>query len=194
MEIILKELTFPARLRFSRPMNDEEFLRFAARNADFRVEREPDGEIFVMSPVTPKTGLIEAGVIEQLYAWTRADNRGKAFSSSTGFMLPNGSVRSPDAAWVSFQRWNVLTLSQQDHLTLLCPEFVIEVRSRSNSLAYMQSRMEMWLANGVELAWLIHPRMGEVTIYRPNDSPEVHHDPSSVHGTGPVAGFALILD
>ena len=194
MEILLRGFVFPARIRFSKPMNDEELHWFSARNADLRIEREPGGEILVMSPVTPKTGLTEAGLIEQLRAWARTDRRGEVFSSSTGFKLRDGSVRIPDAAWVSFQRWNALTPSQQDSLTLLCPEFVIEVRSKSDRRHHVQTRMEMWIANGVQLAWLIDPREGEVIVYRPGESPEVHTDPSSMLGTGPVAGFELILD
>jgi len=147
MEITLNLSKFPARIRFSKPMNDEELLRFFARNSDLRIEQEPDGEILIMSPVTPKTGATEAKVIKQLGVWAKSDGRGEVFGSSTGFKLRDGAVRVPDAAWVSFERWNALTSSQQDSLTLLCPEFVIEVRSKSDRSRKVHSRMEMWIAN-----------------------------------------------
>ena len=190
----MKGFVFPARFRFSKPMNDKEYLQFCAKNGDLRIEREPGGEISIMSPVGPKTGFVEARVIEQLSAWARADRRGAVASSSTGFKLRDGSMRMPDASWVSCERWDALTSNQQDSVPLLCPEFVIEVRSKSDRPPQLQSRMEMWMANGVQLAWLVDPRQGQVTIYRPGESPEVLHAPSSVHGTGPVAGFELILD
>ena len=194
MEILLKGFVFPARFRFSEPMNDEELLRFCARNGDLRVEQEPDGEILVMPPVGSEGGSVELEVGFQLRLWAGKDGPGKTFGAGSGFRLPDGSVKAPDAAWIRRDRWNALTIPEQKRNAPICPDFVIEVRSESDRLPPLQAKMEMWITNGAQLAWLIDPKSGDVTIYRPGESPEVHHDPSSVLGTGPVAGFELILD
>lgn len=194
MEFIIKEMPLPVRLRLPQPMNDEELLRFCASNGDLRIELEPDGDILVMALVRGETGAIELQVGSQLRLWTTSDGRGKAFGAGTGFKLPDGSVRGPDAAWVSFDRWNALSSRDQKRHPPICPEFVIEVRSESDRLSTVQAKMAMWIANGVQIAWLIDPKQGEVTIYRQGDLPEILNHPSSVHGTGPIKGFELSLD
>ena len=119
--------------------------------------------------------------------------RGKSFGSNAGFTLPDGSMRSPDAAWLSLERWNALARKEQTRFGHVSPEFVIELRSESDGLAELQDKMRMWIANGVELAWLIDPKRKVVEIYRPGESAEVHQNPTSVQGTGPVRGFELII-
>ncbi len=114
--------------------------------------------------------------------------------SNAGFTLPNGSVRSPDAAWVSNRRWNALTEAQQEGYAPLCPEFVIELVSPSDRTSDVKTKMvDEWVANGAELAWLIEPKARRVTIYRPKQKAEVLEDPSTVKGTGCVAGFELVM-
>jgi Uma2 family endonuclease len=117
------------------------------------------------------------------------------FEANAGFTLPNGSVRSPDAAWVSNRRWDSLTEAEQEGYAPLCPEFVIELASPSDRIGDVKRKMvEEWLANGAELAWLIEPKARRVTIYRPGEESEVLVDPSSVQGTGCVAGFELVME
>lgn len=147
-----------------------------------------------MAPVGAVTGATELEIGAQLLAWAKADGRGKVFGPSTGFTLPDQSVRMPDAAWVSFDRWNALTDDQQRRFSQVCPEFVIEVRSESDRLSIVQAKMMTWIANGAEVAWLVDPQRHEVTIYRKGQPSETHYDPSSVLGTGPVEGFELIMD
>jgi Uma2 family endonuclease len=174
-------------------MTEQEFLRFCEVNDFVRIEREPNGEILVMSPANSKTSIINSRVCRLLDEWTEADGHGVAFDSSGGFSLPDGSMRSPDAAWVLRRRWDALTEVQQSGFAPVCPDFVIELRSPSDKLGDVQAKMKMWISNGTEVAWLIDPERRAVEIYRPRHSFERLHDPSSVQGTGPVAGFELVM-
>jgi Uma2 family endonuclease len=185
--------TMPVRITFERPLSDKALMRFSAANEALRVERDANGELIVMTPVGSEGSAKELDVAIELGLWARRDGRGKAFGPTAGFTMPDTSVRAADAAWVSFARWNALTREQQQSYAPICPEFVIEVRSKSDRLKTLQAKMEMWIANGAEVAWLIDPERKAVEIYRPGDSPEVLHEPSSVKGTGPVAGFELVM-
>lgn len=194
MEIMLKRVALPARFRLSEPMNDEELLQFCANNGDLRIEQEPGGEILVMSPVGTESAAIEGEVYFQLRLWAGPDGRGRAFSAGAGFRLRTGAVKSPDAAWVSFACWNAQPSKRKRSYPRVCPEFVVEVRSESDRLPSMRTKMKMWIANGAQVGWLIDPRRKEVTIYRRGQLPEILREPSSIHGTGPIAGFELIPD
>ena len=110
-----------------------------------------------------------------------------------GYTLPDGSVRSPDAAWVSLTKVKSLSEEEKSRFPRLCPDFVIELRSPSDKLAHLQTKMTQWIANGVEVGWLIDPKEKAVTIYRPGDQPEHFVHPTSVQGTGPIAGFELVM-
>lgn len=193
MDLAFSRGQLPLRYRPEKQMRDKEFLRFCAVNDSARIEREPNGEILVMSPANSKTSKINSRISRFLDEWAEADDRGIAFDSSGGFTLPDGSMRSPDASWVLRKRWDALTESQKCSFAPICPEFVIELRSPSDKLAEVKAKMEMWIANGAEAAWLIDPQREVIAIYRPGNSPEVLHNPSSVQGTGPVAGFELVM-
>jgi len=186
-----REMSF--RVRFDQPLSDEALERFSVDNDPWRVERDANGELIMMTPVNSAGGAAEGDVYAELAIWTRADGRGKAFGPSAGFRLEDTSVRAADAAWMSLARWNALSREQQESFAPICPEFVIEVRSKSDRLATLEAKMEMWIANGAELAWMIDPERRAVAIYRPGDSPEVLQEPTSVQGTGAVAGFELVL-
>ncbi|HWB33492.1 MAG TPA: Uma2 family endonuclease [Acidobacteriaceae bacterium] len=174
-------------------MTDAEFLRFCAANEPMRFERDANGEIIVMSPTGFEGSGIESEVFTELAVWTRADGRGKAFGPTAGFKLRDTSVRAADAAWVSWRQVNSVDPAEAKGFPSICPEFVIEVRSQSDKLAELKAKMEEWIANGAEVAWLIDPIDRVVTVYRPGSEPECHHNPSSVQGTGPIAGFELVL-
>jgi len=193
MNLALSESELPVCLRFERPMTDEEFLRFCAANEPMRVEREANGEIVVMSPAGFGTGRINSRITRCLDEWAEADGRGVVTDSNGGYALPDGSVRAPDAAWVSSRRLESLSEEQKTGFAPVCPEFVIELRSPSDNLADLQAKMEMWIANGAEVAWLIDPLEKAVVIYRPGKQPEHLAQPTSVQGTGPIAGFELVL-
>lgn len=125
--------------------------------------------------------------------WSRQDGRGKSFGSNGGFTLPDGSMRSPDGAWMSRERWDALAPKERKRFGHVTPEFVIELRSESDALADLQEKMTTWIANGVELAWLIDPKRRVLEIYSSGEQPEVHDNPTSVQGSGPVRGFELVM-
>ena len=193
MNLVLEHVELPVRIRMERRMTDDELLQFCLANEPARVERDANGELIVMSPTFSEGGGIEGEVGGELFVWARADGRGKYFGSNSGFTLPDTSVRAADAAWVSWKQWNALTAEQRNSFAPICPEFVIEVRSASDRLPSLREKMEAWIANGAELAWLIDPERKAVEIYRPSEEPEVHEDPTSVQGTGCVRGFELVM-
>jgi Uma2 family endonuclease len=183
----------PFRFRPETPMSDEDLIRFCAANDIARVEREVDGEILVMSPAGNRTGRRNAAIISALDTWAQKDGRGYVFDSSTGFTLPDGSMRSPDASWVKASRWNALSSADQNRFSPICPDFLIELRSQSDELAALEGKMARWIANGAKLAWLIDPEREAIGIYRPGAEPEVLPRPRSVQGSGVVEGFMLDL-
>ena len=193
MNVALPEIDQPVRLRFERRMTDEELMRFCAANEMVRVERDTNGELILMSPSGSGTGRTNSELIYQLAAWARETNSGATFDSNAGFTLPDGSMRSPDAAWIAWPRWNALSKEEQEGFAPICPEFVIELRSPSDSLAELQAKMRLWVANGAEVAWLVDPARKTVEVYRPGREVEVLEDGSVVEGDGPVAGFVLEL-
>lgn len=195
MNLNLSSLPMPIRLRPDTPMSDEELMRFSRKNRPFRMEREPNGEILIMTPTGNETGLINLRILQALSNWADQDGRGIVFATDTGFTLPNGAVRAPDASWMSNQRWSALTKSEQESFGSLCPEFVVELASPSDRVKDLEKKMmEDWLASGTELAWLVEPKTRRVKVYRPGQEVEVFENPSSVQGTGCVAGFELVME
>jgi len=184
----------PFRFRPETPMSDEDLIRFCAANDITRVEREVDGEILVMSPAGNRTGRRNAAIISALDTWAQKDGRGYVFDSSTGFTLPDGSLRSPDAAWVEASRWNALSREDQNRFSPICPDFLIELRSQSDELSALQAKMMRWIANGARLAWLVDPEREVISVYRPDYKPEIFQQPSLIQGSGVVEGFTLLLD
>jgi Uma2 family endonuclease len=193
MNIALPEIDQPIRLRFETPMTDEELLRFCNENELARIERDSNGELIIMSPTGFEGAGIEGDVYGELREWARQDGRGKAYGPNAGVTLPDGSVRAADASWVSWQRVNALTQKERKAFAPVCPEFVIEVRSESDKLVDLQKKMQMWIRNGVELAWLVDPLRKTVEIYRPGQAMEEQVGHSAVYGEGPVGGFVLEL-
>jgi Uma2 family endonuclease len=176
------------------PVSDEQIIEFCRQHEGFRVERGVNGEMIVMSPAFSDTSGNNMELSTELNLWTRADGGGKAFDSSVGFTLPDGSMRNPDASWILLPRWNALTPEQKHSFAPICPDFVVELRSASDRLPELQAKMTMWTANGAELGWLIDPIRRVVEIYRHGEAPEVHENPTSVHGTGCVSGFCLVME
>lgn len=193
MNFALADLELPVRIITERPMTDEELLRFCAENDNLRVERDANGELIVMSPAGGGSSSRNARLNRQLGNWAEETNAGNTFDSSSGFRLPDGSMRSPDAALIAWPRWNALSENQQEAFPPICPEFIIELRSPSDRLAPLQEKMRAWIANGVELGWLVDPSRKAVEIYRPGREVEVVEGGSAVEGEGPVAGFVLEL-
>jgi len=193
MNLALPEIDLPIRIRSERPLTDEELMRFCAENDLLRVERDANGELIVMSPAGGGSSSRNARLNRQLGNWAEGTGAGNTFDSSSGFRLPDGSMRSPDAALIAWPRWNALSEKQQEEFPPICPEFVIELRSPSDRLTPLQEKMRLWIANGAEVAWLVDPSRKVVEIYRPGREAEVVEGGSVVEGDGPVAGFVLEL-
>ena len=194
MNLALEGVELPIRLRLERPLTDLELMRFCTVNEMVRVERDANGELILMSPTGLEGSSWNSELITDLNLWARQDGRGKVFDSNGGFTLPDGSMRAPDAAWVSWRRWNAVPREEQKRFGRVSPEFVIEMRSENDRLPMLQDKMRLWIRNGVELAWLIDPQRKVVEMYRPGEDPEIHEQPTSVQGSGPVSGFALVLE
>ena len=177
-------------------MTDDEFFDFCQLNADLRIERTAHHEILLMSPTGSRSGQRNARLTGQLYAWFSTHPQlGEVFDSNTGFTLPDGSVLSPDASWVSAGQWNVLTEAQQDKFAPVCPEFVVELKSATDSLKTLQVKMLDWLRNGAQLAWLLNPETETAYIYRAGQpEPEVVQGfERELSGETVLPGFQLRL-
>ena len=193
MNLVIEAIELPVRIRTERAMTDEELMSFSRANELVRVEQDSNGELIVMSPTGMEGGGIETDVAFELGKWAREDGRGRVFGFNAGMRLRDGSVRAADAAWISLARLGSVTVEERKRFARLCPEFVIEVRSESDSLTELQAKMEMWIGNGVELGWLIDPSRRVVEVHRAGEVVEVHEDATSVLGSGPVRGFELVM-
>ena len=176
-------------------MDDEQFAKFCALNDDLRVERTAEGEIILMPPAFSNTSNRNADITIDLGVWARTDGTGKYYESSAGFKLPNGALRSPDASWISNSRLEALTSEQRSGFFDICPDFVIELRSSSDSLSMLQEKMQEYLDNGTRLGWLIDPiaTPKQVYVYRPQAEVEVLDDPETVSAEPELPGFTLNL-
>lgn len=174
-------------------MNDDQFFDFCQANSDVRIEREPTGEVVIMPPTFSETGAINFKLTIEFGIWAKIDGTGKGFDSSTGFVLPNRAVRSPDLSWVKLERWNALTKKQRDKFAHICPDFVVEIRSKSDSLNKLQKKMYEYIENGASLGWLIDAEKRKVYVYRPNAETEILENPIEISGEPLLKGFVLNL-
>ena len=180
--------------RVTGSMTDDEFLWFCLENKNLRIERNSNLEISIMSPVTSLSGSHSLEIARQLANWSIQNGMGIAFDSSAGFTLPDRSVLSPDASWISNRKWNLLSDVDKDRFAPICPEFVIEVRSKSDSLDDLKLKMQSWINNGAHLAWLIDPREEVSFLYRSGHPAEkVEGLNRKLGGEGLVSGFELDL-
>ena len=175
-------------------ISQEQFELLATANRDLRLERSPTGELIIMPPTGGSTGRRNAKLITYFVNWNDKTQLGEVFDSSTAFRLPKGSNRSPDVAWVSRERWQSLTPEQQDNFPPLCPDFVVELRSKSDSLKSLQDKMEEYLENGLLLGWLIDIQNQTIEVYRPQESREVLQKPSVLTGDSILSNFSVNLD
>jgi len=186
-------LHIPATLKLQ--ISPEQFAAIAPHNRDLRLERTATGELIVNPPTGWETGERNSSLTAQLYYWNQDNNDpGKVFDSSTGFTLPDGAILSPDASWVSRDRWDALTDAQRETFPHVCPDFVAELRSKSDALTLTQAKMQEYLTNGARLGWLIDPKRQVVEIYRASREPEVLSRPASLSGEDVLPGFVLKLD
>lgn len=172
-------------------MSDEQFFAFCQLNRDLRIERISQGDLVIMPPTGGETGRMNFKLTQLFGNWVEADGTGVGFDSSTGFTLPNGAVRSPDLAWVKRSRWEALTQGQRERFAPLCPDFVVELRSPSDVLEYVQAKMQEYLENGAQLGWLIDPGEKKVYVYQPQAPVECLDNPETVSGDPVLPGFVL---
>jgi Uma2 family endonuclease len=192
--VALPALKTPAKLVLNPDgLSDKAYADFCAANPDLNLERTAEGEIIIVPPAGAESSFRELEVGSQLRSWAHRDGRGRAFSPSVQFTLPSRAARSPDAAWVSREKLDGLTKAQRREFLKLVPEFVVEVLSPSDRLGDAQEKMREWMANGVELGWLIDADVETVYIYRPGRPVEKKKGLRKLAGEGPVKGFVLDL-
>ncbi len=175
-------------------LTDEEFAEFCAANRDYRIERDKLGIIIFISPVHTDSGYFEEEIASALKVWSKKTKTGVAFSSSTGFKLPNTAIRSPDASWVAMEKWQALSDKEKKSFAPVCPDFVVEIRSRSDKLKDVQEKMQEWLDNGAQLGWLIDVAKEPSYIYRADGSIEtVKGFDKTLNGENVLPGFEFDL-
>ncbi|MFM7192201.1 MAG: Uma2 family endonuclease [Microcystaceae cyanobacterium] len=188
----LLSLTLPDQLCLK--VTPEQFASLARVNRELRLERTATGDLIVNPPTGGQTGHRNFNLTTQLGIWFEAnDHLGRGFDSSTGFELPNGANRSPDVSWICQERWESLTDSEREGFIPLCPDFVLELRSKSDRLPDLRAKMQEYLDNGARLGWLIDPLNQRVEIYRPGQTVEVLDNPSTLSGESVLPGFTLSL-
>ena len=175
-------------------LSDEQFYQLCRRNPDIHFERNASGGLIVIPPTGGVSGNRNFSLTTQLGMWVEKNpTLGIGFDSSTGFKLPNGADRAPDVAWIRLDRWDALTPEQQEKFPPIAPDFVIELRSRTDDLATLRSKMQEYQSNGVALGILINPQDQQVEIYRSIGSVEILDRPSQVNCSEVLSGFIVNL-
>ncbi len=174
-------------------LTDEQFYQLCLNNRDLKFERTANGELLIMPPTGGETGRRNTKITTQLENWSSQNNLGVVFDSSTCFKLPNGADRSPDAAWVKRERWDSLTPEQKEKFPPICPDFVVELRSPTDSIEKLREKMREYLANSCLLGWLIDPQTQQVEIYRPSQDIKVLQSPAALSGEDVLPEFVLNL-
>ena len=170
-----------------------QFEQVCRDNPDLRLELTSTGGLIIMPPAGSKTGKRNFNLTGQFMVWVEKDGTGIGFDSSTGFTLPDGAVLSPDVSWVRREKWDALAEDDQERFAHVCPDFVIELRSRWNTLKEQQQKMQEYLNNGTQLGWLIDPRERRVYIYRIGEEVELLSDSATVSAEPILRGFVLHL-
>ena len=188
-------LNVPFRLKVEATrLTEQQFVELCRENRDLRFELTADKELVIMAPAGSETGRQNSEIAYTLMAWAKRDGAGLSFDSSTGFRLPNGAIRSPDAAWVRRESWHALSPEQRRGFAPLCPDFVLELRSPSDQLSGLQDKMQEYIDNGARLAWLLDPLEKRAYIYRSGRPVEQRDDPPTLRGDPVLPGFVLRLD
>jgi Uma2 family endonuclease len=181
------------RVRPALDLTEDQFFAVCQLNRDLRIERSAEGEWLIMPPTGWDTGDRNAEINRQLANWARQDGTGRTSDSSTGFRLPNGAVRSPDAAWLPRDRLARLSPADRQRFLPLCPDFVLELWSPSDRLEDIQAKMDEYLANGARLGWLLYPPERCIFVYRPGALVERLDNPETMSGDPVLPGFTLDL-
>ena len=175
-------------------LTDEQFFKLCVNNRDYRFERNSQGDLIIMSPTGGETGNRNADICYQLQAWNREKHLGKVFDSSTGYKLPSGSNRSPDASWIPLEKWDNLSAQEKQKFLPLSPDFLIELLSPTDNLIDTQNKMKEYLENGTKLGWLINRKTRQVEVYRVNQKVEILVNPHNVSGENILEEFNLDME
>lgn len=174
-----------------RKVTPDEFWEFCAKNRKLRAELTKDGDVIIMAPTGFESSEENAELILQLAIWAKEDGTGKVTESNGAYVLPNGATKAPDAAWIRKDRLEQFSAEERKKFLPVAPDFVVELRSDSDSLSDLQEKMEEWIENGVRLAWLIDAKTKRVHIYRPDSNAEILENPSRVSAQDILPGFEL---
>ena len=194
MKVTIENININVTGNLSDDMSDTEFFHFCTQNRDLRIERDSNRQIYIMAPTGFETGGFNSDINAELNFWNRKNKTGKVFDSSTGFTLPDRAVFSPDAAWISNEKISKLTKEQRNIFAPICPDFVIELKSKSDTIPELQNKMLKWIENGCKLAWLLIPEKEEAHIYRSNGNIEIVKGfNKKLSGENILPGFELDL-
>ena len=174
-------------------LSDDEFFEFCALNSDLRIEMTKEGEMIIMLPVGSEGGHRNFNLTAEFGIWAKSDGTGVGFDSSSGFTLPNGAKRAPDLSWIERERWEAIPRKQRKKFAPICPDFVVELRSETDTLVAVKKKMDDYMESGAQLGWLIDPIQKKVHIYRPNVEVEILDHPGNISGEPLLKGFVLDL-
>lgn len=174
-------------------LTDEQYYHLCIRNKHLRFERNAHGDLVIMPPAGDETSNRNAGLTAQLWLWNEEQQLGIVFDSSAGFTLPNGAKRSPDTSWIPLEKWQKIPPEEREKFSHICPDFVVELMSPSDTLKTTQEKMQEYVENGAKLGWLIDRKKKRVEIYRPNQEVEILDHPSQLSGENILPGFVLKL-
>ncbi|MDJ1176268.1 Uma2 family endonuclease [Roseofilum capinflatum] len=174
-------------------ITDEQFYQLCVANRDLRLERTAKGDLIIMPPTGGGTGKRNSEINLDLGFWNRQTQLGVVFDSSTCFKLPKGATFSPDASWIPLEKWEALSAEEQEKFPPLCPDFIIELRSASDSLKSLQAKMQEYMDNGCRLGWLINPQNRQVEVYRQGQEKQILDNPANLSGEAVLPGFILNL-
>jgi Uma2 family endonuclease len=181
----------PELIGVTQPVTPEQFERLCSKYRDLRLELTSTGELIVMPPTGSETGMRNIDLTSQLFDWAKKDGTGVCFANPAGFTLPNGAIRSPDASWVKREKWERLTKPERESFSPICPDFVVELRSKTDRVSQLRSKMEEYIANGAAMGWLIDPLTRRVHVYRPDEEVVILENPEIVSGDPLLSGFEL---
>jgi Uma2 family endonuclease len=173
------------------PSAKDQFHEFSRLNPELRIEQTKEGNMIIMLPAYTETGNKNFKLNTKLGIWVEQNGEGEGFDSSTGFILPNGAKRAPDASWIRRERWEALPKKARQKFAHVCPDFVVELRSRTDRLKTLQKKMDEYIENGAELGWLIDPFERKVHVYQPNQAVVILDNPENVSGDPLLPGFVL---
>ena len=195
MKLSIENINIELNGTLSDHMSDDEFFHFCTENRDLRIERDCNQQIYIMAPTGFETSNFNSDINAELNFWNRKEKKGKVADSSGGFILPDSSVLSPDASWTNNEKISGVAKKQTKKFLPVCPDFVIELKSPTDSIRYLKSKMLKWIENGCELAWLINPEKQEAHIYRSNGSIEIlQRFDRKLSGENVLPGFELDLN